>query len=149
MKLYVFPVAPNPTKVRLYLAEKAAGGAGIDLTEVMVNLREGEQRRPEHLSRHPLGKLPVLELDDGTYLTESLAIIQYPDSPPDGAKRELERAVARFVEHYNHRRVHESLCNVTPADMYAGRQQTILSRRDRIKREKLDRRRRENLGRAA
>ncbi len=62
---------------------------------------------------------------------------------------ELERAVARFVEHYNHRRVHESLCNVTPADMYAGRQQAILRRRERIKRETLDRRRQENLGRAA
>ena len=62
---------------------------------------------------------------------------------------ELERAVARFVEHYNHRRVHESLCNVTPADMYAGRQQAILYRRERIKRETLERRRRENLGKAA
>jgi transposase InsO family protein len=62
---------------------------------------------------------------------------------------ELERAVARFVEHYNHRRVHESLCNVTPADMYAGRQQAILCRRERIKRETLERRRRENLGKAA
>ncbi len=62
---------------------------------------------------------------------------------------ELERAVARFVEHYNHRRVHESSCNVTPADMYAGRQQAILCRRERIKREMLQRRRRENLGKAA
>jgi transposase InsO family protein len=62
---------------------------------------------------------------------------------------ELERALARFVEHYNHRRYHESLGNVTPQDMYAGRQQAILSRRERIKRETLERRRRENLGRAA
>jgi len=62
---------------------------------------------------------------------------------------ELERAIARFVEHYNHRRVHESLCNVTPADMYAGWQQAILCRRERIKRETLERRRRENLPRAA
>ena len=50
MKLYVFPVAPNPTRVRLYLAEKAAGGAKIGITEVMVNLPKGEQKRPEHLS---------------------------------------------------------------------------------------------------
>ncbi len=56
---------------------------------------------------------------------------------------ELERAVARLVEHHNHRRVHESLCNVTPADMYASRQQAILCWRERIKRETLDRRRRE------
>ncbi len=86
MKIYVFPVAPNPTKVRLYLAEKAAGGGEIGLTEVMVNLLEGEQRTSEHRSRNPMGKLPVLELDDGTHLTESLAIIEYleeryPDPP--------------------------------------------------------------------
>jgi glutathione S-transferase len=49
MKLYVFPIAPNPTKVRLYLAEKTAGGAMIDLPQVTVNLREGEQRGPAHL----------------------------------------------------------------------------------------------------
>ncbi len=46
MKLYFFPVAPNPTRVRLYLAEKRAGGARIDLKEVTVNLREGHNARP-------------------------------------------------------------------------------------------------------
>ena len=58
---------------------------------------------------------------------------------------ELERAIARFVEDYNHRRYHESLQNVTPADMYHGRQATILARRDRIKQRTLQRRKRENL----
>ena len=58
---------------------------------------------------------------------------------------ELERAIARFVEDYNHRRYHESLQNVTPADMYHGRQATILARRDRIKRRTLQRRKQENL----
>jgi putative transposase len=58
---------------------------------------------------------------------------------------EVERAVARFVEDYNHRRYHESLQNVTPADMYHGRQATILARRDRIKQRTLQRRKRENL----
>jgi transposase InsO family protein len=62
---------------------------------------------------------------------------------------ELERAIARFVDYYNHRRHHEALGNVTPADMYGGRQQAILSRRERIKRETLARRKRENLRRAA
>ena len=58
---------------------------------------------------------------------------------------ELERAIGRFVEHYNHRRLHESLQNVTPADMYAGRQAAILDRRARIKRATLARRKQENL----
>ena len=58
---------------------------------------------------------------------------------------ELERAIGRFVEHYNHRRYHESLQNVTPADVYYGRQVTILSRRDRIKRKTMQQRKRQNL----
>jgi hypothetical protein len=62
---------------------------------------------------------------------------------------ELERAIARFVEHYNHRRYHEALGNVTPADMYDGRQQEIITRRERVKRKTLARRRRENLRRVA
>jgi len=77
MKLYVFPVAPNPTRVRLFLAEKAEAGKPIEIEEVVVNLREGEQRTPEHLARHPGGTLPVLELDDGRCFSESLAIIEY------------------------------------------------------------------------
>jgi len=77
MKLYVFPVAPNPTKVRLYVAEKRAAGAHLDVEERLVDLTKGEQRSPEHLERNPRGSLPVLELDDGSHLTESLAIIEY------------------------------------------------------------------------
>lgn len=84
MKLYFFPVAPNPTKVRLYLAEKAAGGARIELEEVLVNLREGEQKRPEHLVRNPIGKLPVLELEriaDVGVLRTVAQIIHATNSP--------------------------------------------------------------------
>ena len=62
---------------------------------------------------------------------------------------ELERALARFVDYYNHERVHEAIGNVTPDDMYHGRQREILSRRDRIKRLTLERRKQENLYNAA
>ncbi len=58
---------------------------------------------------------------------------------------ELERALARFVEYYNHERLHEAIGNVTPDDMYHGRQRAILSRREKIKRLTLERRKKENL----
>lgn len=97
MKLYAFPVAPNPTKVKVYLAEK-----GLDVPIELVDLREGAQKRPDFLARNPLGKLPVLQLDDGSVLTESLAIIEYleelhPDPPLIGTSPE-ERAKTRELE---------------------------------------------------
>ena len=102
MKLYVFPVAPNPTRVRLYIAEKAEGGTDLGLTEVAVNLREREQQRPEHVARNPFAKIPVLELDDGSHLIESLAIIEYlEDLHPEPAmigRDALERARVRELE---------------------------------------------------
>ena len=58
---------------------------------------------------------------------------------------EVERAVAHFVENYNHRRYHEALQNVTPADMFHGRQATILARLARIRQRTLQQRKRENL----
>jgi glutathione S-transferase len=102
MKLYFFPIAPNPTKVRLYLAEKADAGRPIDLEMVQVNLPAGEQKSEAHLARSPFGKVPVLEFDDGTNLTESLAIIEYleelhPEPPMIGSDAR-ERARARELE---------------------------------------------------
>lgn len=57
---------------------------------------------------------------------------------------DLERAIADFVEHYNQRRCHESLDNLTPADVYCGRGQRILKRREEIKRKTIDQRRRQH-----
>lgn len=54
---------------------------------------------------------------------------------------DLEDQIGRFIEHYNHSRYHESLSNLTPADIYFGRGQAILNRRERIKRETVKRRR--------
>jgi glutathione S-transferase len=102
MKLYYFPVAPNPTKVRLYVAEKRAAGGTIALDEALVDFMKGEQRQPAHLERNPFGRLPVLELDDGSHLTESLAIIEYLEelhpSPPMIGTTALERARVREIE---------------------------------------------------
>jgi len=54
---------------------------------------------------------------------------------------DLERQIEAFVEHYNHRRYHESLGNVTPADAYRGRAEAILKQRERIKRKTVEHRR--------
>lgn len=59
---------------------------------------------------------------------------------------ELEREIARFVRIYNHERVHESLDNLTPADVYQGRGREILTARERLKEQTLRRRRRINRG---
>lgn len=62
---------------------------------------------------------------------------------------DLERAVAAFVEHYNHRRYHESLDNLTPADVYFGRAERILAKRREIKRRTIAERRRLHFDKAA
>jgi len=97
MKLYEFAGAPNPKKVRVYLAEK-----GIDVPSAPVNIIAGENRQPEFLKKNPMGGLPVLELDDGSYLPESLAIIEYFEelhpNPPMIGTTPLERARVRSIE---------------------------------------------------
>ena len=102
MKLYFFPIAPNPTKVRLYLAEKAAAGCTIPLEQIVVNLGAGEQRSESHRARNPFETLPVLETDAGQCLIESLAMIEYleelfPEPSMYGSDPEA-RAVARQIE---------------------------------------------------
>ena len=77
MKLYMVPLAPNPTKVMLYIAEREDLGTDMGIEQVVVNTLKGHHKAPEHLARNPFGTLPVLELDDGSFLVESLAIIQY------------------------------------------------------------------------
>jgi putative transposase len=62
---------------------------------------------------------------------------------------DLKRAVADFVEHYNHQRCHEALDNLTPADVYFGRGQAILERRKEIKRKTIARRRKQHFKTAA
>jgi glutathione S-transferase len=98
MKIYTDALgAPNPKKVRVYCAEK-----GLSIPSQVVDIMSGENRRPEFARKNPMMVLPVLELDDGTCLTESLAIIQYlealhPDPPMIGTTA-LERARTFEVE---------------------------------------------------
>ena len=93
MKLYNenYP-APNPRKVRIFLAEK---GLSVDL--VHVPMRERAHKAAEFLAKNALGQLPVLETDDGQFISESLAICRYleelhPAKPLFGT-RALEKAM--------------------------------------------------------
>jgi glutathione S-transferase len=72
MKYYDYRGAPSPRKVRLFIAEK-----GIEIPTQQVDLRSREQFRPDFLAKNPSGGVPLLELDDGTCLSESLAICHY------------------------------------------------------------------------
>jgi glutathione S-transferase len=73
MKLYDTPLAPNPRRVRWFMAEK-----GIeDIQIVSLNLIEGTHKQPEYLAKAGLPNVPALEMDDGTTVTESIAICRY------------------------------------------------------------------------
>ncbi|WP_269929600.1 glutathione S-transferase [Aminobacter sp. HY435] len=72
MKLFDGGRAPNPRRVRVFLAEK-----GIDVPIVSVDMGALEHKGGDVALRNPLRRLPVLELDDGTILTESVAICRY------------------------------------------------------------------------
>ena len=105
MKLYMVPLAPNPTKVMLYIAEREELGVDMSIEQIVVNTVKGRHKEPEHLARNPFGTVPALELDDGTYLAESLAMIDfledkfpnntmYQGTPEEkGKARDMERVI--------------------------------------------------------
>ena len=72
MRLFDFAPAPNPRRVRMFLAEKS-----VEIPLVQVNTREREQFEPSFSAVNPLNAVPVLELDDGTCIAESVAICRY------------------------------------------------------------------------
>ena len=76
MKLYDSRRAPNPRRVRWVLAEKGV----TDIEIVQVDLFKNEHRTPDYLSKAGLANVPALEMDDGTTITESLAICRYLES---------------------------------------------------------------------
>lgn len=103
MKLYTCKIAPNAKKVRLYLKEK---GITPNFEMIEVDLFSGEQNSLEFRAINPLGKVPVLQFDDGSVITESLSIIDYfeeiypqpsltGDSPEERAKI---KAIERFID---------------------------------------------------
>lgn len=72
MMLYSHPMAPNALRTLVFLAEK-----GIEVPIEPVDLMAAETRTPAFLKKNSLGEIPVLELDDGTLIAESVAICRY------------------------------------------------------------------------
>lgn len=72
MKIYETHTAPTPRRVRIFLAEK-----GIEMEYVQLDLQKGENLSKEMRQKNPIGKVPVLELNDGTCIGESVAICRY------------------------------------------------------------------------
>lgn len=102
MKLYSYPRAPNPRRVLIFAKEK-----DVTLDVVSVDIRSREQKQPEFLEKNPSGKIPVLELDDGTCIAETVAISRYLEAlyplPNLFGETALEAAIIemhhRFIEH--------------------------------------------------
>jgi glutathione S-transferase len=72
MKLYNSNLAPNPRRVRIFLAEK-----GVSIERVEVDLGKLEHKTPQFSRLNPFQTIPILELDDGTRIAESIAICRY------------------------------------------------------------------------
>lgn len=94
MKFYN-SIGPNPRVVRMFMAEK-----GLKIPSQDVDLMAGDNRKPEHLARNPHGQMPALELDDGSFISEILAICEYlEDTNPTPAlvgSNPKEKAEARM-----------------------------------------------------
>jgi glutathione S-transferase len=99
LKLYNHSQAPNPRRVRIFAAEK-----GIELSLEEVDILAGQSRTPEFLAKNSSGAVPVLELDDGSYLSESVAICRYLEGlqpEPNLLGRDLSEQVE--IERWNRR----------------------------------------------
>ena len=98
MKLYDFKGAPNPRRVRMFMAEK-----GIYVPTQQVDLMAREQHEDSFRAVNPWCTVPVLELDDGTHICEAMTIIRYLETiqpePPLLGTTPLEQAAISMWEH--------------------------------------------------
>lgn len=78
MKLYT-SFGPNPAVVHAFLLQR-----GASIETVMLDITRAEARNEPHISRNPAGTLPLLEIGEGRYIAESLAICEYLDEVSDG-----------------------------------------------------------------
>ncbi len=97
MKLYDWSIAPNPRRVRIYLAEK-----GIDIQVEEAGYTDKAFLKPEFLERFPHRRVPLLVLDDGTEIAEAMAICRYFETlhpePPLMGTDARDRALVEMWE---------------------------------------------------
>ena len=99
MKIYDFAFAPNPRRLRIFVAEK-----GLKIPMEQVDLTTGKNRTPEMLAKNPAGGLPFVELDDGTHLAESVAICRYLEGMhPEPNLMGKDSREQSFIEMWNRR----------------------------------------------
>jgi glutathione S-transferase len=117
MKLYDFALAPNPRRVRMFLAEKS-----LTIPLIEINTREREQFNESFMAINPLCTVPVLELDDGTCIAESVAICRYIEEmhpqPPlmgtDAKDKAIVEMWNRRVEFTGYMAAAEAVRNALP-----------------------------------
>jgi glutathione S-transferase len=99
VKIFDRPGFPNPARIRIVLAEK---GLEPQVEFVSVDLIAAEHKQPSFLEKNPSGVLPVLQLDDGTYIAESTAITEYLDNldgdPKLTGKTPREKGVIHMMQ---------------------------------------------------
>ena len=116
MLLYDMRTAMNPRRVRIFLAEK-----GLQIPIQAVDGSKNENRTAAFLAINPLGKLPVLQLDDGSYISESIAICRYlealhPQNPLFGEDPKTQA----IVEMWTRRLESEMVLPLTSAFRHTG-----------------------------
>ncbi|NBB08593.1 glutathione S-transferase [Pseudomonas sp. SLFW] len=99
MKVFDIPGFPNPLRIRIVLAEK---GLASNVEFVKIDLPAAEHKQPAFLALNPTGTVPVLQLDDGTYISECTAITEYLDNldgnPTLTGKTPKEKAVIHMMQ---------------------------------------------------
>jgi glutathione S-transferase len=126
MILHDLTAGMHPRRVRIFLAEK-----GLSIERREVDAAAGANRTQEFIRLNPLGKLPVLELDDGSAIAESLAICRYleamnPDPPLMGRTPREVAAVDMWTLRMDHQLSQMiTLAFVHSGDFYRGRVEQI------------------------
>lgn len=113
MKVFDTPGFPNPLRVRIVLAEK---GLTEQIEFIKVDLPGAEHKQPAFLAINPLGTVPVLQLDDGTYISECTAITEYLDNQYGEPQLTGRTPKEKAIVHMMHKRAESELAD--PVGIY-------------------------------